>query len=110
MADVTIVNEVLADLTAELQGEPTFNSAKLKSKVNNAYREVVKARKYPSDYTEEQIEADVGNYYSSIRNIALYDYNMVGAEGQTAHGENGVSRTYVDRNKLFGGILPISRL
>lgn len=110
MADVTIVNEVLEDLTAELQGEPTFDSAKLKSKVNNAYREVVMARKYPSGYTEEQIEADVRSYHSSIRNIALYDYNMIGVEFQAGHGENGISRTYVDRNKLFGGILPISRL
>lgn len=105
---VGLQEEIIADLTQELQGEPTFDSSKLTQKIVNAIREVKRARKYPSYYTQEQIDQDLYEYYSNIRNISLYDYNQIGAEFEGSHSENSVSRTWVDRNKLFGGILPLS--
>ena len=48
------------------------------------------------------------NYYSQVREIAMYDYNQVGAEGQTQYSQDGVSVHYVDRNSLFYGVLPIA--
>lgn len=107
---LTLQDELIADLTLELSSEPTFNESVLKQKVVGAIREVKTTRKYPSYYTEEQITADLFGFYSNMRNIALYDYNQVGAEFQQSSNENGTSRTYVDRKSLFNGILPLSRI
>ena len=106
---LTLQDELIADLTEELGAEPTFNAEVLKRKVISAIREVKKARKYPSFYTEEQIASDLYNYYSNARNIALYDYNNIGGEFEQSHNENSVSRTFVDRNSLFSGIVALSR-
>lgn len=107
---VGLQDELIADLTTELSGEPTFDASILRAKVINAIKEVKKARKYPSYYPSYLVDRDLDEYYSNIRNIALYDYNMVGTEGQQSHSENGISRSYVDRNSLFNGVLPITRL
>ena len=105
---VGLQEELIADLTIELSSEPTFNADILKQKVIGAIREVKRARKYPSYYTDEQIQTDLYEYYSNIRNIALYDYNQNGIEFQISSSENGISRTYTERSKLFSGIIPLS--
>lgn len=105
-----MINDIITDLTTELQitdGE-RFNATLLTSKVNNAYREVQAARKYPPSYTATMIEADMEKYYTQVRSIALFDYNQIGAEGQSSYNQDGVSVSYVDRNKLFHGVLPIA--
>lgn len=99
-----IEQEIIAELSIELQGEPTFNADILAVKVKNAIREVRKARNYPKSYTEKNIQEDLQDYYSNIRNIALYDYNQIGAEFQSSASENSVSRSWVDRDKLFDGV------
>ena len=79
----------------------------LLSKVISAYREVKGARSYPMDYEDDFICSDMERYYSNIKNLALYDYNQIGVEGQSAHGENG---TRVDRNKYLEGVVAICTL
>ena len=106
-----IEEELLADLTAELEiSDKKFNSALLLPKIKNAIREVKKTRRYPKYYTDKQVNEDLYDYYSNIRNIALYDYNTIGMEFQTASSENSTSRTMVSREKLFAGIIPLSPL
>ena len=107
--NVGLQEQLIADLTVELKDEPTFSSDKLTQKVINAIREVHRARKYPTHYEKEQIEKDIYNYYSNIRNIALYDYNQIGIEFQESSSENGTSRSYVDRRELFSGIIPLAQ-
>lgn len=108
---IGIEQEIFADLSAELSvSDKNFNETLLLSKVRNAMREVKRARNYPKSYTDSQIETDMYDYFSNIRNIALYDYNQIGAEGQTSSSENGTSRSYVDRDKLFCGICPFVRV
>lgn len=107
---LTLQDELIADLTEELGAEPTFNAKALKQKVSGAIREVKTARKYPGYYTEELIARDMYNFYSNIRNIALYDYNKMGGEFEQTHNENSVSRSFVDRNSLFSGITPLCKL
>lgn len=102
---VGLEEEIMADLTAELSAaDPNFNQALLLPKVRNAMREVRRARNYPTNYNDVQIEADMYNYYSNIRNIALYDYNQIGNEFSTSASENSVGVHWMDRNKLFVGI------
>lgn len=107
---LTLQDEIIADLTLELGAEPTFNADALRQKVINAIREVKKARKYPGYYTEEQIARDLYDFYSNVRNIALYDYNKIGGEFEQSHNENSVNRSFVDRNSLFGGVIPLCKL
>lgn len=102
---VGLEEEIMADLTAELSlTDPNFSAALLLPKVRNAMREVKRARNYPASYTSEQIEADMYDYYSNIRNISLYDYNQIGNEFSTSSSENSVGIHWMDRNKLFTGI------
>lgn len=106
MVDTKILeNEILMDLTAEFCGEETFKQEVLAVKVKLAVKEVIAKRNYSaSTYTDQQILDDLYNYYATISNVARYDYNQLGAEGEKAHSENGVSRTYVDRDELFKGV------
>lgn len=54
-------------------------------------------------------ESDVAILFSKIRNayreLALYDFNQCGAEGQISHSENGVSRAWKDRKECLNGIV-----
>ena len=101
---------IVADLSTELNKDPDFREDMLSSKVEQAIREIQDIRKYPPYYTDEMIEADMSRYRSNVYKIALSDYNQIGVDFQTAHNENGVSRTYSDRSKLFYGIIPIAVL
>lgn len=108
---VGLEQEIFADLSAELSvSDENFNETLLLSKVRNAMREVKRARKYPKTYSDSQIEEDMYDYYSNIRNIALYDYNKIGAEFQNSMGENGTNRVFSDRKSLFNGICPFVRV
>lgn len=107
---LTLESDILEDLTAELsETDEKFKQSLIIPKIKNAIREVKRARNYPKHYTESTIVEDLENYYSNIRSIALFDYNMIGAEGQSSSSENGTSRNFIDRDKLFCGIIPLSR-
>lgn len=101
-------NEIIAELTAELEGEDSFSADKLAIKVRNAVREVRAARRYPPAYPESMVEAEMEGYYSQIKAIALYDYNKIGMDYQSSFNENSASGSFVDRNSLFAGIIPLS--
>ena len=103
--EASIINE----LTIELKNEVDFDAEILGVKVRNAIREVKAARNYPKAYTEDMIKSDMENYVSNIRAIALYDYSKIGAEGQSQYSADGESIHYLDRDKLFAGIIPIAR-
>lgn len=97
--------EIIADLTTELQNEDDFSADKLAVKVRATIREVISLRHY--EYTsmdDDSIAKDLWNYYSVILNVARYDYNMIGAEGQLSHSENDITRTWVDRDKLLSTV------
>lgn len=107
---LTLESDILEDLTAELsETDKKFKQSLIIPKIKNAIREVKRVRNYPEHYTESAIAEDLENYYSNIRSIALFDYNMIGAEGQSSSSENGTSRNFIDRDKLFSGIIPLSR-
>jgi len=100
---------IMDELRIELSNDPSFSEEMLSVKVDNAIREVKRARRYPFFYTEEVINRDLWDLYPNIKNIALYDYNQIGIEGQSASSENGENRTFVDRNTLFRGVIPFAK-
>ena len=53
------------------------------------------SRRFPFGEQPEEIE----NKYKDLQiRIAVEMYNKRGAEGETAHSENGISRTYASAN------------
>ena len=104
-----VKEDVFEALKKELQiteGEK-FNETLLEIKVNGAYEDVKAARNYPSSYSETAITSDMEKYYITILGIARYDYNQIGAEGQSSYSADGTSIKYLNRNSLFKGVLPI---
>ena len=98
-------NEILDDLTVELCNEESFDQRVLEVKIKLAIRDVISRRNYSaSSWSDKEILEDLNTYYSTITNIARYDYNQLGAEGESSHSENGVARTYVSRDELFKGV------
>lgn len=97
--------EIVEELSAELKADdPMFNEQVLQFKVRNAIREVMMKRNYiVTSLDEEEILEDLRNYYSTIRNVALYDYNQTGIEFQTSNTEN-YTRSYMKRDDLFLGV------
>lgn len=109
--NLTMIAEIVAELTTELEEtDDQFSSSLLNSKVVSAYREVQRTRNYPSYYTEEMITSDMERYYSVVRDVALYDYSQIGMEFQTRNAENEVVRTFADRDSLFNGVIPLSKI
>lgn len=107
---LTLESDILEDLTAELsETDKKFKQSLIIPKIKNAIREVKRARKYPKHYTESMITEDMQGFYSNIRALALYDYNIIGGEFQESYLENGKSGTFVKRNSLFAGVIPLSR-
>lgn len=101
----SLIMEILDDLIDELGLSDSSDIAILTSKTKNAYRDVRKTRNYQPYHSESFIENDMQNLYSNVRELALYDYNQIGAEGQKGHSENGTNRTWKDRKECFDGIV-----
>lgn len=99
-----IVNEVFKELKEELDIEHSSDEKMLLNKVKNAVREVQNRRNYPSHFTDEDIEKDLEMLHSNIYNLALYDFNKIGVEGQASHSENGESRTWKSREDCLRGV------
>lgn len=78
--------------------------------ISQAEKEVCKWRKYPSDYTEEQIDEDLKEYQSVIVNLAVYDYSQAGESYMESYSENGISRNWKKREDLLADVLPIAKL
>lgn len=104
--NVGLREEIIAELTIELGKEPTFDAEILKTKVNDAYRKVKSRKAYHhTSFTGEQIEKHLyENHYQDIKDIALYNFNMIGAEFQKSHSENGTSRTWRTEDEVLGNI------
>ena len=73
-----LVNEIIAELTIELQNQPTFNADILANKVKGAYRKVRSRKCYENtSYSEEQINADLRTKLT----IVIYDKMYIDDDG-----------------------------
>lgn len=107
MVDISsLKNQIFLFLSAELSKDPDYDPDILSNKVDLAIRDVMAKREYGnSHYTDAKILDELSTrYFSTITNLARYDYNQSGAEGQKNHSENSVSRTWYDRNKLLSDV------
>lgn len=107
-----LLEELLSDLSSEL-GEELHNSSDevlLISKIKGAYRAVKRKRNYQEHHTQDFIDRDMESMYDLIKELAIYDYNHIGGEGETSHSENGISRTWEPRNDILADIVPFVQI
>lgn len=107
MVDISGLKASISSLlTTELRKDPNFDVDLLNSKIELAIRDVMAKREYGnSHYTDAKILEELSTrYFSTITNLARYDYNQSGAEGQKNHSENSVSRTWYDRNRFLSDV------
>jgi len=105
----SFITEITDDLTTELENDATFDANVLAIKVKLAVKELMNIRNYAgTTMTDSQIESDIERFYPQVMNVARYDYNLIGAEGEASHTENSISRTYVDRKTLWNGVTPFA--
>lgn len=84
------MDELLARLKTRLEIEDDSEDALLTDHLQSAI-DVVNARRNYTSTDEAIVEPQ---YKSIVLDLAIATYNKMGAEGETAHSENGVSRSY----------------
>ena len=82
----------------------------LEQLIKQVTNEVMNRRMYPSNYTQEQIDEDIKKFESTIVNAVVYDRSQAGESFMQSYSENGVSRTWTDRDKLFGEVYPFVKI
>lgn len=113
MIDTTAFEQELnTDLTAELNASGNTPLADvLAIKIKAVVRELLSIRNYElSGMTDDEIQADIYRFYTNCLNVARYDYNQLGAEGEETHNENGISRKFVERGRLWSGVIPFAKV
>lgn len=78
--------------------------------IAQATEDVKAIRKYPDGYTEEMIADDLEQFTGVIINLTVYDHSQAGEAYMASYSENGVSRSWKERGKLFVGVFPIAQI
>ena len=78
--------------------------------IKQATEDVKAKRNYPDSYTEEMITEDLKQFEGVIVNLVVYDHSQAGEAFMASYGENGVSRTWKDRDSLFVGVFPFVKM
>lgn len=105
-----LLTELQTDLEAELVSELHNDSDKalLTSKIKGAYRTVKRKRNYQGHHTQEFIDSDMLSLYDIVKELAMYDWNHIGAESEVSHSENGINRTWNSRNDILVDVIPFA--
>ena len=82
----------------------------LEQLIKQVTNEVMNRRMYTSNYTQEQIDEDLKKFETTIVNAVVYDRSQAGESFMQSYSENGVSRTWKDRDRLFGEVYPFVKI
>lgn len=82
----------------------------LEQLISQAEADIRAKRMYPKSYTEEKIAADIKKFQSVVVNLVVYDRSQAGENFMASYSENGVSRTWRDREELFVGVFPFAKV
>lgn len=78
--------------------------------IKQATEDVKAKRCYPDSYTDEMITEDLKKFENVIVNLAVYDHSQAGEAFMASYNENGVNRTWRDRDSLFVGVFPFAKV
>ena len=101
-----LMSEVIEELKIELELEDESDIKILALKVKNAIREVRASFNFKQYHSEEFILDEMYKHIYNIKRLATYDYEKIGAEGESSHSEKNIARVYENRNRCFTGIVP----
>lgn len=118
MAEYTTLEQVKIRLkqfhidseTSEVVFDKPEENPLLEQLINQAEVDIRAKRKYPESYTEEKIVADMEKFQSVVVNLAVYDRSQAGENFMASYTENGVVRTWRDRDDLFVGVFPFAKV
>ena len=85
------------------------DNPRIQQLIDQATQEVINRRGYPESYTQERIDEDMKKYEGVIVNLTVYDYSQAGEAFMASYSENGVRRTWKDRESLFACVFPFVR-
>lgn len=74
--------------------------------IEQAKKEIAIKRMYPDTYTEDDIAKDLKRFENNIVDLAVYDRSQAGEAYMASYSENGVSRSWKNREDLFFGVYP----
>lgn len=100
-------NETTSDIVVFDRAE---ENPLLEQLISQITTEIQEKRMYPDDYTEEDIYKDMKHFEGDIVNLVVYDYSQAGESYMESYSENGISRQWKDRDKLFYKVKPIARI
>lgn len=108
-----LLEELMDDLSKELKGEMNNSSddeVLLFSKIKGAYLSVKRKRNYQDHHTQDFMDKDMKSMCDIIKELAIYDWNHIGGEGEISHSENGTSRTWKSRNDILSDVVPFVQI
>jgi hypothetical protein len=104
------MEELLSNLKTYLGDDydESRDGNKLPIILNQALAKIINKR-YPFGATETQKATVLTAYSDVVFDVALFMYNMQGAEGEKSHNENGINRSYQSIDDLLTGIIPVAK-
>ena len=97
--------EILADIMTYLGDEVTeSDKSVLLILVNRAIRKVCMKR-YPFGCSDDE-----KMYRDTIFEAAVYYWAKQGADGESSHSENSISRTYNSEDDIFFDVIPMVKV
>lgn len=121
MADYTVLEQVKIRLsqyhienkddgTNIVVFDNTDKDPLLEQLIYQATDDVTNRRMYPTTYTDDQIEQDLEKFQNVIINLTVYDYSQAGEAYMQSYSENGISRSWKDREELFKDVYPFAKI
>lgn len=109
MADYTTLEQVKIRLkqfhidseTSEVVFDDLEDNPLIEQLLEQERNEIIEKRNYPETYTQDQIDRDVQKFENVMVNLAVYDRSQAGEAYMASYSENGVSRTWKDRESLL---------
>ena len=102
--------EILADVMTYL-GDEVAESDKpvLLILVNRAIRKVCMKR-YPFGCSDDEKMKAVEKYRDTIFEAAVYYWAKQGADGESSHSENSISRTFNSEDDIYFDVIPMVKV
>lgn len=117
MADYSILEQVkirLRQFHVEDDDTVVFDNKEenplLNQLIEQAKKEIISRRMYPETYTDDDIAKDLKRFENNIVDLAVYDRSQAGEAYMASYSENGVSRSWKNREDLFFGVYPFVKV
>lgn len=78
--------------------------------IDRAIGNIKTRRNYPATWDSEKMQEDIERFHYTVFDAVVYAYSKMGADFQQSHGENGISRSWIDEGKLYADVVPYVKI